>query len=82
MKKVRVLCSLIVEVEMDDDDYERRHFIIEENSCPGTQLVGRAIQDAIDKGEEDGTCWACALSGQNRIIMDDGQCRYVPIPGL
>lgn len=63
--KVIVQCTLIVEVELNSPDPE---FAIEENSCPGTGVVGRAIDDAIAEGEKNSTCWACNLHGTNKIL--------------
>ena len=78
MKRVRVLCSYIVEVEMSDEDYARRHFDIEDNGCPGTGVIGAILYKALEQSEEDGFCWACKLSGQNRIIQDEETtCRHV-----
>lgn len=76
-KKVTVLCSFIVEVELTDEQYERRHFVIEDNGCPGTGVVGAKIIEAMAECDEQGICWACKLSGQNRIILDTGECRHV-----
>lgn len=66
MKTIKVRATVVVEVQLSDDSDE--HFIIEENSCPGTGVVGSAITAAIAHGDETSTCWACALSGENHII--------------
>ena len=80
MKKVKVLCSFFVEVELSDEDYERRHFIIEDNGCPATGIVGQALNDLMEWSEESGCCWACKASGQNRIVLDEiDLCRHVEI---
>ncbi len=76
LRKIKVLVTLEVEVELEDtitngwSPYENRHFIIEENGCPGCGSVGRAIEDAIENTQEDGDpCWACAFfNGKNKII--------------
>jgi hypothetical protein len=68
--KVKVKCTLIVEVEMPEP--WDAHFQIEENGCPGTGLVGAAIDDAIQEGEINSTCWACGLLGENKILAIDG----------
>ncbi len=80
MKRVKVLCSFFVEVEMTDDEYARRHFIIEDNGCPGTGVVGAAFEKAVEEHDEAGACWACALNGQNRIVHDGSEpCRHTPM---
>jgi hypothetical protein len=75
MKRIKVMCSFFVEVELTDEQYERRYFIIEDNGCPGTGIVGAAVQAAMDV--DDGFCWACRLAGQNRIVHDGSDpCRH------
>lgn len=81
MIKVLLECTLKVEVEFDDKihhqyyttengDLDKSHlkFYFEENGCPGTGSTGNAIDEAIAKGEEQSTCWACALQGENKIL--------------
>ncbi len=75
LRKVKVLVTLEVEVELEDtktngwSPYENRHFIIEENGCPGCGSVGLAIEEAIERGEENQVCWSCSfLKGKNKII--------------
>lgn len=81
MRKVKVLCSFIVEVEMSEEDYKRRHFILEDNGCPGTGIVGAELDRVIEESDDKEICWACLLSGQNRIIQDDDTtCRHTPMP--
>lgn len=80
MRKVKVLCSVIVEVELTEEQYAHRHFIIEDNGCPGTGIVGAELIKVIEESDEYGFCWVCKLSGQNRIIQDDTTtCRHVPM---
>jgi len=69
MKKVKVQVSFFVEVELDDEGYERRHFILEDNGCPGTGIIGKAVTDLVN--EESDTCWACRHQGENKIIEDN-----------
>lgn len=76
MKTIRVLCSFVIELEMSDEDYERRHFIIEDNGCPGTGEIGAKIEKMIETSHEEGICWACKAEGVNRIVSDD-TCRHV-----
>jgi hypothetical protein len=67
-KRIKVRCTLEVEVEVpaNDDDFVR--FQIEENGCPGTGAVGSAIDREIERGEELSVCWACNLRGENKIV--------------
>lgn len=76
MNKIRVLCQFIVELEMTDEDYARRHFIIEDNGCPGTGVVGAKIVEMMDKSDDTGLCWACAAEGTNKIVSDTS-CRKI-----
>ncbi len=68
--KVRVQCTLLIDVEYPDDT-AHPDFMIEENGCPGTGLVGSAIDRVIEDGEKRGVCWACNLMGENKIIAID-----------
>lgn len=69
MTTVRVRCTFEIDVPVPDDwDDEMIHFDIEENHCPGTGLVGGALEDAIEDGDKRGLCWACARSGKNEIL--------------
>ncbi len=70
MKKVKVQCTLVVEVEVPDD--ADPHFIFEDNGCPGTGVVGAAIDAAILAGDTNSLCWACNLHGENKILEIDG----------
>jgi len=76
-KKVKVMCTFFVEVELDEDEYKRRHFIIEDNGCPGTGVVWHELNKVMDECDEQGICWACMLGGQNRIIEQSDTCRHV-----
>jgi hypothetical protein len=67
LRRVKVQCTLIVELDWPDE-WTDPHFQIEENGCPGTGSIGRAIDDAIEEGERNGTCWACGLRGENKIL--------------
>jgi hypothetical protein len=67
-----VQCTLEVWVECGLED---QRFRIEENSCPGTGIVGAAIDSAIADGEENGVCWACNLNGRNKILRVEGYDR-------
>jgi len=70
MKKgeiVWVECSYTVPVIVPYDDFPV-DFMIEENSCPGTGLVGSALDQIIEKSDKDSSCWACLLHGKNSIV--------------
>lgn len=74
MRKIIVRCTLDVPIEVDDNHYDDEftaEFDLEDNHCPGTGLVGVAIDEAIKKGDKNGFCWACALKGKCEIIEDN-----------
>jgi hypothetical protein len=52
----------------DDATDDHIRFVLEENGCPGTGSVGLAIEMTMIKYEEQSTCWACALQGENEIV--------------
>lgn len=70
-EKIKVQCTFVIEVEVevpvDFTDHDIQ-FMIEENSCPGTGQVGKALCKHIDKHLDADTCWACALQGENKIL--------------
>lgn len=66
MKKVKVRCTFEIEVNVEDN--ENSYFFIEENGCPGTGIVGSALNKIIDKADKEHWCWACYLNGKNEII--------------
>lgn len=68
-----VECKLMVEVEVDFDNPDVIEFSIEENSCPGTGIVGAKIDEVMEKAAKGRVCWACNLRGQNRIVSINGQ---------
>ena len=70
MQKLKVMCSFIVEVEVPDDEEDgySASFDIEENHCPGTGIVGAAVDALMKRAKEQGTCWACTSEGQNEIL--------------
>jgi hypothetical protein len=68
--KLLIKVTLYVEVEVNEDnhpDYDAE-FDIEENHCPGTGVVGAAIEAAIAKADADKMCWGCRLNGKNEIV--------------
>lgn len=72
---VKVRCSFVIDVPIRESwwDGEARdlwqlRWQIEENSCPGTSLVSTALWEHIDKHDAAGTCWACALGGENVVV--------------
>ena len=69
--KIKVQCTLEVDIEVPDywdDEDGKLEFMIEDNTCPGTGLVGTAIETAFEHGNETSICWACALKGKNKIL--------------
>ena len=52
MKTIQVQCTLVVPVEIPDDEDYDEVFDIEMNHCPGTGIVGAAIDEAIRRGDE------------------------------
>lgn len=66
---IKVRCAFTISVEVPEN-WEPGHIQdeIELNSCPGTRLVGTALLEHMAAHERTGTCWACALSGENRIV--------------
>lgn len=69
MKRYKVRCTFDIEVEVPDD-VENPEFLLEENSCPGTGIVGAELQRIQEAHDIAGTCWACALQGSNKIIAE------------
>jgi hypothetical protein len=68
-KTINVKCTFVIPVEVptDVEGYDE-FFDIEDNHCPGTGLVGVAIDLHIKKHTEEGFCWACALNGKCEIV--------------
>lgn len=67
--KVRVRCSFVVEIDLPDDmTQDEIRFAIEENGCPGTGVVGAAVDSAMEHGDEARVCWACNLQGKNEVL--------------
>lgn len=69
MRRINVKCTFVIPVEVPDEspDYDV-HFDIEDNHCPGTGVVGAAIEKAIEEGRRTHNCWACQLGGTNEIV--------------
>ncbi len=69
MTVVRVRASVEIDVEFDDEvDNDLIHFMVEENSCPGTGIVGGALRALVHQHDEASTCWACGNNGENKIL--------------
>ncbi len=68
--KIKVLCLYVVEVEVPDDPEYDAPFDIEENHCPGTGLVGVALEEQIHRCDKKGVCWACP-HGSNIILTEE-----------
>lgn len=67
-KTIVVRCTIDVPVEIPDSEDYDAYFDIEENHCPGTGLVGSAIEALMERHHETNTCWACAVNGKCEII--------------
>lgn len=66
--KILVKATLFVPIEVPDDPEYSVHFDIEENHCPGTGIVGAAIDRMMEKCNEKSVCWACNFQGTNEIV--------------
>ena len=63
--------NVTMRVAFDVDDCEKDdnlQFRIEENGCPGTGMVGAAIEKAIRESNARGVCWACPMHGRNELV--------------
>lgn len=67
--KYRVRCTFEIDVETN---VKNPFFAIEDNGCPGNGIVGAALREVMDQAKKSGTCWACALQGENKIIAING----------
>lgn len=68
MKTIIVRCSFDIPVEIPDDETYDADFDIEENHCPGTGLVGAAIDKRMKEQDAKGFCWACGLNSKCEIL--------------
>jgi hypothetical protein len=71
MKTIRVKCTFIIPVDVPDDYYNddfTPEFDIEENHCPGTGIVGAALDKLIEEHNKSSTCWACSVGGKCEIV--------------
>jgi hypothetical protein len=83
-RKVKVRCTFTIVVDVpvwatEESEYNP-YFDLEENHCPGTGIVGSALDAHIARHEAASTCWACALQGKNEILEIDGE-PVKPRPG-
>jgi hypothetical protein len=60
-----------VEIELPDDADEE--FYVEDNSCPGTGLVGIAVRELVEAQIHSVSCLFCAANGKNKIVHTE-QC--------
>ena len=68
-KRAKVRCTFVIDVDfLDTISDEGIEFMVEENGCPGTGMVGAALKKIIERGKANGTCWACALDGENELL--------------
>lgn len=68
MKTIKVKCTFTIPIEIPDDPEYNATFDIEENHCPGTGIVGAAIDARIKYAEKNGICWACGLDDSCEIV--------------
>ena len=74
--QIKVRCLIEVELEVPDSwNRDRIKWQIEENSCPGTGIVGAAIEDRIKWADENSVCPFCP-EGRNIVLEIDGM-RFV-----
>lgn len=66
-RRILVECKFEIWVDYADSDNDP-YFDIEDNHCPGTGLVGSAVDACMEEHEAQPTCWACALNGSNKIL--------------
>ena len=67
-KTIYVKVTFTIPVKVPDSEEYDEYFDIEENHCPGTGLVGIAIDEHIKEFNKKGMCWACSLNGRNEIV--------------
>ena len=72
---VSVQCTFEIEVKIDSapEGWELGLqdwivYKIEENDCPSTGDVGKALNERMKEAEERGVCWACGLKGRNKVL--------------
>lgn len=71
MRQIKVKCTFVIPIEVPDDSEDYNVcFDIEERNCPGTGLVGRALEDHMERCDKQSICWACALSGKCEIVEE------------
>lgn len=72
MKTILVWVNLLVPINLDESmeklSDEELMFVIEENSCPGTWIIWREINQKIIQSEKTWSCWACWFQGKSTII--------------
>jgi len=69
MKSIKVKCSYVLDVLVDDKlTNEDLIYIIETNGCPATGVVGRAFDRIYEAAIKNNTCWACSVQGKNIIL--------------
>ena len=66
--KAVVQCTFQIPVEFEINEFVTPEFFIEENSCPGTSVVGRTLDELMEQAEAISCCWACNLGGKNKIL--------------
>lgn len=74
VKTIQVQCTFVIDVVVDaTDGTDHIRYLIEQNGCPGTGVVGAKFDDLYEQATAKNVCWACNLKGQNKIIggLDD-----------
>lgn len=60
MRKIKVKCTIFIEVEYQDNDpIEFIEFDVEENHCPGTGRFFTALKEKVEKQDEGNVCIFC-----------------------
>lgn len=70
-QEIKVKCTFTIPIQVPDDYYNDEftpEFDLEDNHCPGTGLVGAAIDNLIKKHDTQNTCWACSVGGKCEIV--------------
>lgn len=71
MRTIHVKCTFVVPIQVGDDYYNdefTEEFDLVENHCPGTGLVGVAIDKLMKECDKNHVCWACSVNGKCEIV--------------
>jgi hypothetical protein len=64
---VWVKCSYVIPVIIPYDNCNE-DFVIEDNGCPSTGIVGSALDSIKEMFDKKGCCWSCAFQGTNELV--------------